>query len=236
MEYNKQTAYHYSAFRPPLHKVILENYLVNKHFNRALDIGSGTGTSTLALLPYCKSIVGLEPSEAMIKQAIPKPEITYVQANAEKIPFAAEEFDLITMAGCLFYAKSQKLVHEISRVLKTGALVLIYDFEVLYYSFVEKLVNTSYIREALYNHKEDFSGLEHQEFLKENSETATYDLTISPEQMAHILLSDTKDYIALARVFGTSSLHMKTSLKLQETYGKKIQISAMLYSTLYVKH
>ena len=131
MEYDQQIASHYASYRPPLHQMILNEALgKNTSFQKGLDIGCGTGRSTTALLPYCKKIVGIDPSKEMLSNATPHPSISYNCFDGANLPFRENQFDLITFAGSLFYAKSQRLLNEVIRVSKLGTRVLVYDFEI----------------------------------------------------------------------------------------------------------
>ncbi len=49
---------------------------------RALDVGCGTGHSTVALLPYAKEIVGIDPSSMMLAQTNSHPRIAYLKGHA----------------------------------------------------------------------------------------------------------------------------------------------------------
>ena len=49
--YDSFTAMHYAAYRPPLHEVILDKTIEGK-FDLGLDVGCGTGTSSIALASF----------------------------------------------------------------------------------------------------------------------------------------------------------------------------------------
>ena len=85
-DYNKQVAYHYSAYRPPLHQRILKEVLGGKRFQSGLDLGCGTGRSAVALKNYCDEVRGVEPSPEMLAHAKPQPGITFLSGSAEQIP------------------------------------------------------------------------------------------------------------------------------------------------------
>lgn len=46
-------------------------------FGRGLDVGCGTGQSPIALANYCRQVVWIEPSEAMLQKSIAHPSIAY---------------------------------------------------------------------------------------------------------------------------------------------------------------
>src|SRR5699024_11326965 len=62
--YSDLLAYHYSAYRPPLHALILKRLLAPENsFQTGVDIGCGTGYSARALAPYCEHVYGVDPSQ-----------------------------------------------------------------------------------------------------------------------------------------------------------------------------
>ncbi len=233
MEYNQEIASHYKAYRPSLHKIILEKCLGNRKFDMALDIGSGTGVSTVALLPYCSKITGIEPSESMLKQAKPNPSIRYLSGDGEHLPFTKSTFNLIALAGVLYYAKSQRLVDEIERVLKANGLVFIYDFDILTKPFLEKLTKKSITNRSTYKHDEDFSGLHLTDLKLLTKKKETHQLIAKPRELAHLLLSDQDNYEALFAVFGKEELLDRITESLHDLYSDNIVLNAHLYYCLY---
>ena len=67
-EYDQITAFHYAAYRPLLHSKILNEYFdENGKQNIGLDIGCGTGHSSVALAKYCHKVFGIDPSACIKK-------------------------------------------------------------------------------------------------------------------------------------------------------------------------
>ncbi|WP_047049565.1 methyltransferase domain-containing protein [Vibrio mexicanus] len=69
--YNNKISKHYAAYRPPVHKAILESIFPTEPFKHGLDIGCGTGVSTIALVPFCAQTTSVDPSQLMLEQAQP---------------------------------------------------------------------------------------------------------------------------------------------------------------------
>src|SRR5271157_1108890 len=71
--YSERLARCYAADRPPLHGAIcarLFSSLPLGYLARtALDIGCGTGASTLALAPYVSAVTGVDPFPRMLRAA-----------------------------------------------------------------------------------------------------------------------------------------------------------------------
>ena len=63
-EYNDDLAFHYKSYRPPLHEFLLNRIFKNQKFKTALDVGCGTGNSSIALTRYCESITGYDQSKS----------------------------------------------------------------------------------------------------------------------------------------------------------------------------
>ena len=78
LEYNFDTAFHYKAYRPPLHTIILDNCIGNLLFEKALDVGCGLGHSSIALTNFCDKVIGYDPSEPMIQQAKKHERVNYL--------------------------------------------------------------------------------------------------------------------------------------------------------------
>ena len=65
-EYNSDSALHYMFYRPPLHQFLLGRIFKDQVFNNVLDVGCGTGNSSIALSMYSESVTGYDPSISMI--------------------------------------------------------------------------------------------------------------------------------------------------------------------------
>ena len=132
-QYDPAVAGHYSAFRPPLHRLILERMIrPNESFQIGLDVGCGTGYSAVALTNYCDRVFGLDSSQPMLDHAQKHPKITYIYGSGDEFSqILVQAFDVVTFAGSLFYTKTDRLRNELARVCRPGGMVLVYDFEVL---------------------------------------------------------------------------------------------------------
>jgi len=119
----------YAFDRPPVHEQILRSARLGRRADRALDVGCGAGLSTAALAPLARRVIGLEPVPAMLahRRAV-APHASFVVGQAERLPFAAGSFDLVTAAGSLNYADLPPALAEIARVLAHGGTFLLYDF------------------------------------------------------------------------------------------------------------
>jgi SAM-dependent methyltransferase len=119
----------YARDRPPIHEQILRAARLGRQADRALDIGCGAGLSTAALAPLARRAIGLEPVPAMLthRRAVAR-HASFVIGRAERLPFTAGSFDLVTAAGSLNYADLPAALAEIARVLTRDGTFLWYDF------------------------------------------------------------------------------------------------------------
>lgn len=93
-----------------------------------LDVGCGTGNNTLLFQRATEArVFGLDPSVGMLYEAVRKaPEIEFVQATAESIPFVTGRFDMLFMTEVVHHLSSlDQALLEMYRVLKSGGHVCI---------------------------------------------------------------------------------------------------------------
>jgi ubiquinone/menaquinone biosynthesis C-methylase UbiE len=118
----------YARSRPPVHPWVASQ--LPGPFERALDVGCGSGLSTRALDGVAAFRVGLEPVVPMLKWASEvAPGAAFLAGRAECLPFADAAFDLVTAAGSLNYCTDlPAALVEIRRVLTPTGWLAIYDF------------------------------------------------------------------------------------------------------------
>lgn len=106
---------------------------------RALDVGCGTGTQTIALhrrLQPGGSVVGVDISEKMLAAARRKAgrerlEIEFVRGTSTALPFPEASFDLVTMIMSIHMLEEPDRIAALRsalRVLKPGGRLAIVDF------------------------------------------------------------------------------------------------------------
>ena len=194
--YDAITALHYSAYRPPLHSIILGRALREDKKRRVgLDIGCGTGCSAEELASFCDHVVGLEPSKSMLFKTENHEKVDYVNSSGEQIPIAARSVDVVTLAGSLNYIEQNSLVNELVRICRAEAEIVVYDFE----------IDLTNVGEFLGIHLANSSpGYDHSTNLSEHSnfdEVTIVEDEISTNacslEIAHLLLSSRECHNAL---------------------------------------
>ncbi|NLS13408.1 class I SAM-dependent methyltransferase [Vibrio sp. SM6] len=239
-DYNDAISSHYAAYRPPLHQALLAEFFQTSgrgEIDIALDIGCGTGVSSRALIPYCKAIIAVDPSIAMIEQAIlttePWANIAYCIGDGEALNIPDQQIDLVTFAGSLNYAKSPSLLKELKRVCKPEAHVIVYDFEVHLDEWLLCLgIQMPETAPMHYDHEINFDDCE---LLRRNiGSVKTVALDVSAQNLAHVLFSSTGRYNRLQAKFqGEDAFHQV--VKRLDRSGLNLQIKATTYLYAYTQ-
>lgn len=116
-------------FVEPMYDVIV-NEIQKLKSGKILDVGCGNG-NLFTLLPSGKyELFGVDFSENMIAEAKKKcgQKATFSVADAEKLPFDSDSFDIIVCnASFHHYVHPDRVLKEMHRVLKDGGEVLIGD-------------------------------------------------------------------------------------------------------------
>ncbi|KAJ1132231.1 hypothetical protein NDU88_010558 [Pleurodeles waltl] len=110
---------------------VILSYLEEKKgspFELAVDVGCGSGQSTPFLADNFQKVVGIDISEAQIQEAKrvgSSPNVSYLVAAAEHMPFEDGSVDLITATVAAHWFKMKEFMKEVDRVLKpNGCLAM----------------------------------------------------------------------------------------------------------------
>jgi ubiquinone/menaquinone biosynthesis C-methylase UbiE len=130
--FSKKYQQYRRSYDPKLY-ALLRKLLAKKKGAKILDVGCGTGKSTLPLLKVGKSvhIVGVDHDVAMLREAkkyakeydLP---IEYKKGTAEKLPFTKESVDVVTVGTAFHWFANKKALKEMQRVLVPGGLLFVY--------------------------------------------------------------------------------------------------------------
>ncbi|HVU33373.1 MAG TPA: methyltransferase domain-containing protein [Opitutaceae bacterium] len=120
----------YAASRPAGHdrvlQVLRQTLAAELPFAHALDVGCGTGSSSVALLPYAETITGVDASSEMLAQACRHPRIHFHKAHAEALPFRSDTFDLVTVSSAYHWFDHHLFLAEAARVIRAGRCLVLY--------------------------------------------------------------------------------------------------------------
>jgi SAM-dependent methyltransferase len=104
-------------------------WLVGSVRRTVLDLGAGSGSLTEALVAAGHTVVGAEPSRAMLGELAARGlEAPLVQAAAEALPFSPESFDVVTVATAFHWFDAAAALPQVAAVLKPGGrLALVWN-------------------------------------------------------------------------------------------------------------
>jgi len=121
----------YAKSRPPHHAVVVGRIKrllrVRGLSRRALDVGCGTGMSTVALRIIARNVVGVDTSRNMLVLAQRAEGVRYVLSAAEALPFADETFKIATVSSAFHWFDRERFLPEAARVLGPGGWLIIYN-------------------------------------------------------------------------------------------------------------
>ncbi len=133
--YDKESKlYDFKRFQNPGGRYIdqVEKQLLRKYLKRGsiLEIGTATGRFVGFVLETGSNYTGLDLSRVMLKH-VSESESRLIQADGERLPFAAESFDaIICLHTFHFLPEPLTALREMYRALKPGgSLVLIFELD-----------------------------------------------------------------------------------------------------------
>ncbi len=128
---SRSAAKRFAQGRPYFHPIVIgrikERLALTLPVQRALDVGCGTGLSTMALKEIAERVVGIDSSAEMIRLASADSNIEYQLANVEHLPFGDGEFDLVTVSQAIHWFAQARFLQEARRVLRTEGWLIVYD-------------------------------------------------------------------------------------------------------------
>lgn len=97
-----------------------------------VDIGCGTGISTITWSPFVEQVIGIEPSTEMLIYAQSKlnnsiRNVDFLSAFSNQLPIADESVNIVTCSQAFHWMEPSSTLKEIHRVLKKGGVFLVYD-------------------------------------------------------------------------------------------------------------
>lgn len=121
----------YAAARPAFHGT-LNGHLraacgIERRVPAALDVGCGTGQSSVALAELADRVLALDVSAAMLSAATPHPQVTYLLSPAEALPVETASVNLVTVGLALHWFDQPAFFTEAARVLVPGGHLVAYN-------------------------------------------------------------------------------------------------------------
>lgn len=97
---------------------------------RALDVGCGSGLSTINLVPHFSSVLGTDLSEAMIQQARQthsQPGLEFLTGGADSLPCPDGSVQVVMVGRAIHYFNQETFFKEVDRVLSPGGVLAYYS-------------------------------------------------------------------------------------------------------------
>jgi ubiquinone/menaquinone biosynthesis C-methylase UbiE len=108
----------------------VDEMLLLRGTERALDVGAGTGALAFALAPRVQSVVAVEIDEEAAARARvdAPPNCEVLVGNAEELPFESFSFDVSATMRTLHHTpKPEQVLSELVRVTALGGTILVVD-------------------------------------------------------------------------------------------------------------
>lgn len=107
---------------------ILKRYL-NNEIEVIVDIGCGTGNSTEICTDYANKVIGIEPSEDMLKKAREKEnsKLTFLKGYGNNTGLESNIADIVICSQAFHWMEPDSTIKEVSRILKKGGIFAVID-------------------------------------------------------------------------------------------------------------
>jgi ubiquinone/menaquinone biosynthesis C-methylase UbiE len=125
-----EVAARYAEVRPFFHEEVAERirtFTRVSRFHRALDVGCGSGQSSIALAAMAGHVIAIDASQGMLNHAILRPNISYQLGFAEQLNFRAGEFDLISVGSALHWFDQDSFFAQCQNVLAPAGVLAVYN-------------------------------------------------------------------------------------------------------------
>lgn len=94
-----------------------------------VDIGCGTGLSTMSCEKYAKKVIGIDPSDDMLNKARKKesPSISFKKGYGNNTGLNEESCDMIICSQAFHWMEPVSTLKEVNRILKKGGIFVVID-------------------------------------------------------------------------------------------------------------
>ncbi len=125
-----EVAERYAKVRPFYHDEVMARVCALSgvaKFGRALDVGCGSGQSSVALAEIAGEVVAVDASREMLEQRQARVNVCYRMGVAEELEFGDGEFDLVAVGSALHWFEQRRFYAECLRVLKPEGWLVVYN-------------------------------------------------------------------------------------------------------------
>ena len=102
---------------------------LNNEIEVIVDIGCGTGNSTEICTDYANKVIGIEPSEDMLKKAREKEnsKLTFFKGYGNNTGVESNIADIVICSQAFHWMEPDSTIKEVSRILKKGGIFAVID-------------------------------------------------------------------------------------------------------------
>jgi len=125
--------YHSDRPLPPdiIVKIILS--WLQRNPDTVVDIGCGTGLSTIIWNDIAKKIIGIEPNDDMratAEKCYDFTKITFINGVSNDTSLVSDYADIVTVSQAFHWMDIDSTLIEVYRILKPGGVLAVYDFTI----------------------------------------------------------------------------------------------------------
>lgn len=121
----------YENARPklPTYPIEIVTRYLDKKPSLVVDLGCGTGLSTLAWADFSDKVIGIEPSEDMLKIAKNKTSenVEFLQGFSHNTGLLSESVDVVACSQSFHWMNPQETLKEVDRILKKSGIFITID-------------------------------------------------------------------------------------------------------------
>jgi len=128
----KGFASRYDRYRPRPPRALLDVLCRYARVERpalVVDLGCGTGLSTVAWSGVAERAIGVEPNAAMLAAAPPAPGVEYREAFAQDTGLDDGCADIVTCSQSLHWMEPEPTLTEAAGILRRGGVFAAYDYD-----------------------------------------------------------------------------------------------------------
>jgi len=115
--------------RPPRNLIrLLTQISGGRSPNLVVDLGSGTGLSTVAWSKHADHVIGIESNPQMLARARRAANVTYREASADATGLKSNSADVVTCSQAFHWMSPKSTIREIARIMRRGAVFAAYDY------------------------------------------------------------------------------------------------------------
>lgn len=128
---HQTAAQRYAQARPDVHPLFIDkikSFIDNREpIDNALDVGCGTGQSSVALTKIAKRVTATDISAEMLEQATPHEQVEYLHVAGEELAFDDASFDMLTVGLAFHWLDHERFMPRACRMLREGGWLMIYN-------------------------------------------------------------------------------------------------------------